>query len=431
MERTLRTESLAPTGEAVAHADLADLPGLGGVRRAVLVARAAAGELVRVEFDPKQAPARGRLLEVIEPSPDRVAPPCPHTTACGGCDWMHLTRNGQRAAHLAHVREAVGIDEVRFHEAPRDLRWRIRARLHVEARGARIRVGFFGPRSHEPAEVDRCVALDERIDAARARTAPLLAGARGSGEATLALGVRQRPVMSLRWSRELPPEVFARVDAEVREGLWDGVRVQCGEARRPADFGDPSPHVRGADGEPLVLAPGGFSQAHPDVNAALARRVAELVPEGARAVELYAGAGNLSVVIARRTSQLLAVESSEPAVEAARKNLAARGLHARVSCADAAQFEIPSSTAVVVLDPPRTGAREVCASLAPSAAGRVQGRARHVVYVSCDLATLRRDLGILGERWRVQSVDAFEMFPHTSHVETVVHLERKRGQGET
>ena len=422
IEATLRTEGLAPTGEAVAHADLP-----GGARRAVLVAGAAADELVRVSFDPSKAPARGRLLEVVSPSADRAAPPCPHTRVCGGCDWMHLTRDAQRAAHLVHVREAVGIDAT-FHSAPRDVGWRIRARLHVDARRGPLRVGFYGPRSHEPAQVDRCVVLEERIEAARARVAPLLAGARGDGEAMLALGARGRPVMMLRWTRELPPEVFARVDAEVRAGHWDGVRLQCGEARRPADFGDPAPEVMGADGAPLVLAPGGFSQAHAEVNVELAHRVAELVPEQARVVELYAGAGNLSVLIAKRAAQLVAVESSEEAVSAARKNLSARSLEARVTCADAARFEIPKSTTAIVLDPPRTGARDACEGIKAS-------RVRHVIYVSCDLATLRRDLAILEARasgardaWRVVSADAFEMFPHTSHIETVVHLERQRGK---
>ncbi|HSQ65796.1 MAG TPA: methyltransferase domain-containing protein [Polyangiaceae bacterium] len=422
IESTLRTEGLAPTGEAVAHGEA---PG----RRAVLIRGAAPDELVRVRFDPRKVPARGRLLEVVSAGRDRVEPACPYTRECGGCDWMHLTRDAQRLAHLEHVREATGV-EAAFHPAAEDLRWRIRARLHVDARGGRVRVGFFGPRSHEPAEVDTCVVLEERIDAARGRVAPLLAGARGEGEAMLALGRSGKPVLMLRWSRELPPEVFGRVDAGVRDGHWDGVRLQCGEARRPADFGDPAPRVEGADGAPLTLAPGGFSQAHAEVNGALARRVAEQIPEGARVVELYAGAGNLSVLLARRAGQLTAVESSEDAAQAARDNLAARGLAARVSCADAARFEIPPSTNVVVLDPPRTGAREACERLAHRGASRGAGgqaRVRHIIYVSCDLATLRRDLGILGE-WRVEGADAFEMFPHTSHVETVVRLERRRGK---
>jgi 23S rRNA (uracil1939-C5)-methyltransferase len=114
------------------------------------------------------------------------------------------------------------------------------------------------------------------------------------------------------------------------------------------------------------------------------------------------------------------VESDAASCEAARANLAARGHDGRVTEADAASWAIPNGTSVVVLDPPRTGARAVCERL-------VTSKVERVVYVSCDPQTLGRDLGILcGGPWEVRAVEVFEMFPHTSHVETVVALDRVR-----
>ncbi len=411
-EAELRTTSMAPSGEAVAHWEEA------GERRAVFVRGSLPGELVRVRFDPSERPARAEIVTILEPSPARVTPPCPFVDACGGCDWMHLSREAQAAQHVAL---ADGMGSVAFHPAPRDLGYRARARLHAREERGRLHVGWFAPRSRSLVRVERCVVLDPRIDTARAELEPLLAGAHGEGDVSLAMG-RFGPVADIAWSRDLPPAVMARLDAAVRGGAFQGFRVRCGEARRPAIFGDPTPVIDGADGAPLELPPGGFSQAHEGVNAELARRVADLAKGGKRLVELYAGAGNLTVLLARDT-KTRAVESSEPACEAARKNLAARGIdgeRAKVTCADAAQFEIPSGTDVIVLDPPRTGARDACERIVKTRS------VKRVVYVSCDRATLARDLDVLRASFDVSSVDVFEMFPHTSHVETVVALERRK-----
>ncbi len=412
IELEVRASSLAPSGEAVAHHER------DGERRAIFIRGAAPSELVRVRIDWSERPARGEILEVLEPSPERRPPPCAFVEMCGGCDWMHLSRDAQREAHLALAAPIARGAPTAFHRAAHDLAYRARARLHAREERGRVHVGWFAARSRALVRVDSCVVLDPRIDAARAKLEAFLEGSRGEGDVSLAMG-RRAPVADVAWSRDLPPAVMGRLDAAVRSGAFQGFRVRCGEARRPAFIGDPTPVVDGADGAPLELAPGGFSQAHEGVNAALALRVAELAEGGKKILELYAGAGNLTIVLARKGATR-AVESSEPACEAARKNLAARGLEARVTCGDAARFEIPSGTDLVVLDPPRTGAREACERIARTRS------IKRVVYVSCDRATLARDLEILALAFDVASVDVFEMFPHTSHVETVVALSRRK-----
>jgi 23S rRNA (uracil1939-C5)-methyltransferase len=404
-ELEVRTTSMTPSGEAIAHYEE------GGERRAILVRGGVPNETVRVTVDASKRPARGDILSVIEPGEGRVTPPCKYVIACGGCDWMHLSRALQREAHLALAPASVAAV---FHEAPHALGYRTRTRLHLEEHRGRLRVGFFGARSREIVCVETCIVLDPRLDKARDELSALFAGAHGDGEASLALG-RALPVAEIKWSRDLPAEVFGRLDKA--KTSWQGFRVWCGESRRPAVLGDPTPWITGPDG-PMELSPGGFSQPHAEVNTALALRVAELAGDAKRTVELYAGAGNLTVLLARGRD-VRAVESDEEACAAARRNLRARDLQARVTCADAATFDIPGGTDLVVLDPPRTGAREACERLVARPVARV-------VYVSCDRATLARDLGLLESRYAVSSVDVFEMFPHTSHAETVVLLERRR-----
>jgi 23S rRNA (uracil1939-C5)-methyltransferase len=409
-ELELRTTSMAPSGEAVAHYEE------NGERRAVLVRGGTIGELVRARVDASQRPARAEIIEILEPSPSRVDPVCKWATECGGCDWMHIARAEQAIHHVALTKAfAKGEDaKITFHASPRDLGYRTRARFHASG----SKVGYFAPRTRSLVRVETCVVLDPRIDEARRALEGLLQGAKGDGEIAMALG-KSGAVADVRWPDELPPAVFARFEDAVKRGVLQGARLRCGEARRPALFGDPTPVITGADDAPLELPIGGFSQAQEDVNRELALRVADLSRGAKRVLELYAGAGNLTVVLARDTD-VRAIESSAPACEAARKNLAARKLVAKVTCADAATFEIPSGTDSVVLDPPRTGAREACERIAKTRS------IKRVIYVSCDRPTLARDLEILAATFHAVSFDVFEMFPQTSHAETVVLLERNR-----
>ena len=413
---------LAPGGDGVAIVEL------GGERRAVFVPHAAPGDRVDLEVDASRRPARGRIVELKVAGPGRVEPACPWSTRCGGCDWMHVSAEAQMQAHVEQVRAALPEPwreaPVSSFPAPAPLAYRSRARVHVQtgARG-RVAVGMHEARSHEPVEVETCAVLDPAVEAARRTLADLFAGARGRGDVQIALGASKRPVLEIRWDGGLPAEIFARLERAVTAGLLAGARVATGEVTRPASIGDPAPWMTGADGAPLRLAPGGFGQANEAVNAALAlhvRDVAELSP-AEPAVELYAGAGNLSVVLATRgdRANLACVESSREACEATRANLASRGLAARVVEADADTYVWSKATRRVVLDPPRTGARAVAERLATN-------RVARAVYVSCDAQTLGRDLALLTGAYVPVSVTVFEMFPQTSHVEVVVCLDRRR-----
>jgi 23S rRNA (uracil1939-C5)-methyltransferase len=182
--------------------------------------------------------------------------------------------------------------------------------------------------------------------------------------------------------------------------------------------GDPTAWTEGADGEPLE-APA-FAQAHPGVAAQIGEHLRGLAGQGRPSVvELFAGAGTFTVLLAPGNPSYVAVEESQASCEAARRNLERRGLgHARVQQADASAWKIPPRTSLVILDPPRTGARAVMEALASSSVAEV-------LYVSCDPATLARDLSILADnRYEVCSLHGYDLFPQTSHLEVVAHLRR-------
>ncbi len=342
---------------------------------------------------------------------------------------MHLSLDAQERAHVGHLRAALPRAwrdvAIASRAASEALAYRTRARLHVRCtpRG-RVVVGMHEAGTREPVEVETCAILEPRLESARRALAAVFSASRGRGDVQLALGTRL-PVLDVRWDGELAPETFARLERSVGSGAIAGAQVTLAAATRPARIGDPTPWMTGADGEPLRLAPGGFGQASERMNTALALHVADVVRRSGaggmrKAVELYAGAGNLSVLLARETGEIACVESHRETCDAARANLAARGLeNARVVEADAGGYAWGNATRLVVLDPPRVGARAVCERLATS-------RVEHVVYVSCDPQTLGRDLGILEKAYAPTSVTAIEMFPQTSHVEAVVALERRK-----
>jgi 23S rRNA (uracil1939-C5)-methyltransferase len=402
---------------------LARVSGSGEV---VLVARAAPGDRLAVEIERRGRPARGRLLKVLTPSVDRVEPACAWWARCGGCDWMHLSPEAQRRERIARVVEAMPSEargvEVRWHAAT-PARGRTRARWHLVHAQGRSWVGYRAAGASTVIEPTTCIAIDPRLEAALPIARAILAEATTEGELHAALGAEGKPVLAIVTTANLPGATFAAAERFVSDGALAGVRIQLGDARTPATIGDPTPRATIDDGPALESPSGGFAQASEQGDRVLTSLVrARADASGKKVLELFSGSGNFTVGLAADAAQLIAVEAVESAVVCARKNLAARGLasKAKLVVADAESFAIGREHAVVVLDPPRAGARKASEAIAAS-------RASRVVYVACDPATLGRDLAtLLRAGFALESLDAVDMFPETSHVETVATLVRAR-----
>jgi len=407
----------AKGGEGIAHV------AIDAASRAVLVPLTVPGDVVLARVQKLAGAPRGQVLRLLHPSADRVDPPCPFFAQCGGCDWMHLSVQAQRVGREAIVRNALSHSlrdgaTVLRHDSPRQLAWRRRVRVGLQASGGRVIAGLRASRSHRLVQVDRCCVLEPAIDQARAALAGWLQGSTGFGEALIQPGHHGLPALVLRWSGDLPGQLFAQAAERVDQGLWAGAEIWIDQAREPAVVGDPRGWMIGADGLELRTSPGGFMQAFGDMNALLAARAAAHLPPRQATVELFCGSGNITVMVARSTDQLAAVESERRAVAEAQRNLAERGLRAKVTEGDANGCSIGAGVRAVLLDPPRTGAPEASARIACS-------RARRVVMVSCDPATLARDVStLLAAGFELRELEVLEMFPHTSHMEAVAVLDR-------
>lgn len=416
--------SLAIGGDGLAKTDLGD----------VFVPGAYPGDRVRVT----QITRRGKRriadgVELLQRGPDRREPPCPYAAACGGCPWMGMSPKAQAEARLSTVAEALRRAEITdvVAEASRpdgssELGYRTRARLTL----SRGRLGYRRPRAKDLVEVERCLVLHPTLDSLlpelRTRLGEVV---RGSAEVHLDLGV-DLGVVTLHSERAQPDEVYAALRSWVDGGGIAGAALYAAGATEPAVFGDAAPAWR-AGGQWLYGSPAGFVQANRRVNAAMVDLVVSWVHGGERDVgrkmrilELYSGSGNFTVPIALHPSQphVTAIETHVGAVEACRENASRHGATVHVIQSDAAKvLEVARGRYdVIVMDPPRSGALEAVSAIA---AGSL--RSDRVVMVSCDPRTLSRDLReLLSAGFTAEEVRAFDMFPNTPHVETVVLLTR-------
>lgn len=413
VERVGRVRGLGTEGDGAVELDD------GAV---VLVRGVLPGERVRIEEIGRGRVRRGVLRAVLEPSADRVAPPCALADACGGCPLMHGSAGVQAVVKRERVQRAlapyVPADAVTLDTPRASLAYRTRARLAWAAPA----LGYRAEASRRVVDVTACAVLGPRareaLDLVRRQLLPLLAG---EGEIRIGAAAA-RPTLALESRSAQAPALYQALDAMVREGAVLGASLLAGGATAKARFGAVHDETTDVEGRRLHAPLGGFGQAHADHNRALgAFAIGAAAADGARVVELFAGHGNFTLALAARAERVHAIELDPDATECLRINLEAHGLRARVERGDAGALAaaLPRGTVdVVLLDPPREGAAQVMAPLVSLAAVRV-------VYVSCHPESLARDVGMLvAGGYHVSAVRAFDMFPQTAHVEVVVALER-------
>lgn len=378
---------------------------------------------VRVRED-RERFAFADLVAVRRPSTVRRSPPCPYLPRCGGCPWQHLDYAAQLAAKQRIVGEqlqrlaGLAVPVAAPLPSPRELGYRRRVKLRV-ADGV---VGFHAAASHDLVAITHCLLAEPRVDAAIPWLAELVAALRsGVRRLEIAAGGRDAGVV---------------VAGEV-EGAWhDGDAGACQDwlAAHPdvaglllrgrgwtRTWGGPTIDLDAGDDQPLRVRAPAFSQVNGEANRLLVEQVVQRVAPrpGLRVLDLYAGAGNLSLPLRRRGALVTAVEQDRGAAADARANAAREaGPPLRVLAMPAERAVRQFADAgerfdAVVLDPPRSGAAACVVSL-------LRLQAPRLVYVSCDPSTLARDLRHLSTAYCVDDVQPIDFFPHTYHIETVV-----------
>jgi 23S rRNA (uracil1939-C5)-methyltransferase len=380
-------ERIVPGGYGLAHV----------AERALFVALSAPGDRLRVRIDRvRGAVGFATPLAVIAPSASRVEPPCPLFGRCGGCDFQHLAYAAQLEAKREIVADALrrigGVTlETPIDVVPSPRPWGYRAVAEWQADPATSALGYYARESRTVVDVPACPILEPALDA---RLAEIRAGQ----------GNLRRPGRS-------------EIRAAAGDGATDDVRSPGGPQREL---------TRTIAGERYRFDVACFFQANPAILASLVDEVLRPVVAGevdrsGIAVDLYCGIGLFTLPLARRLARVIGVESDRRAVRFARRNLRDAGLTgARIEPQAVERwlttYQGIERVAYLVLDPPRVGAKDAIG-------GIVRLEPARLTYVSCDPATLARDLrSLLVGGYELTRVAAFDMFPQTHHVEVVAHL---------
>jgi 23S rRNA (uracil1939-C5)-methyltransferase len=386
--------------------------------KVVFVPFTAPGDRVRARVvERKKNFLRAALVEVLEPGPERQAPPCRYFGDCGGCQWQQLAYPAQVEAkrrileELFHHRFAeTRALEIRMRASPREFGYRSRARIQLRGFGEQAKVGFYHSQSHRVVDVESCPLLRPELD----RALGSIRSARREFAADPGLRA-----MEIAASAEEGTWGAAAVEEESDEGLAAARTAETHEAEEPV-------LRRRIGGMTYAFTPSLFFQANDYLVGELVELVVTLARAGARksALDLYAGVGLFTLPLAREFERVAAVERSPAAARFCASNAADAGLgNVEVVCADAAAWTeaagsmTPPWFDLVLLDPPRAGC-------APALLERLAAWSpATILYVSCDPNTLVRDMAILAARgYAIDHIEGLDLFPQSYHFEAVVRL---------
>jgi len=370
------------------------------------------------------------LESVARPAAARRVSPCEYVPRCGGCVYQELGYAAQIRAKESILRESLARagapweGEIHVTGSP-EVGWRLRASLHFSRDAEGLRLGLRQEGSRRVVDIDSCLQLADRTNDTLRGLRRALGERRALWPRLRGLDILESPSGEIR-----VVSLAARLSAREGAGLAsladalpgiDGFGVHAGRGRQQWLSG--SPHIEAPVlGRPLQVHVRSFFQANRFLYEELARAVLDLLPGKGRVLDLYAGVGLFAVPLAARDGgEVIAVEratiSAKDATANGRRNGLDRLRVLRSDVGDALATLRPQAGERVVLDPPRTGLeRDVVRAVA-------ERRPEAVVYVSCDPATLGRDLArFAGFGFVPDIVRAFDLFPDTFHLETIARL---------
>ena len=438
VSKTLRAQV-----SALDHQARAVIRGEGSKKQTRFIMGALPGEVIQYKTTGKHS---GTLERILEPSADRRDAPCKYYDQCGGCDFQHVAESyqlGHKQQVVEELFQKFGVFDLATEgltwQAPlvsEPTRYRRRVRLATRWLGKeqKLLIGFREAQSHRIVAVDDCLVADESLLQAVNRLYPVL----NTSSIATKLGHLEaihtnKPVILLRITDSLPKDALESLgnwQTEHNIDIWlqnDTELTPLNNASLPFDAS--------IDGDKLYFQPGDFLQVNGGINKRMVQQAIDwLVPEKTQRVyDFFAGIGNFSIPLARRSKSVLAVEGVYRMAKQTRSNAEANGLSNLTSLSadlnDISASDLKDPADLWCLDPARPGAEGVMKLLKKL---NPEQRPKRIVYVSCAPDTLARDLAIIAELksdkkssdYRITKLCTVDMFPQTHHIETMVCLER-------
>ncbi len=420
---------------------------------AVFIPNAIVGETVAIRIEKAQKTwAAGKIVELVEKSPHRIQRSCPISAKCGGCDFWHMDYEEETRLKADRVRQCLNriggecLEALPILAAPACLGYRNKAQYPVASKDGRAYAGFYKAGTHDVVEHDRCAILPAEMDQVKSIVIDYVNRFRVSvyAEATHTGLLRhiyvRRGVVSgqvlvcLAVNGRSLPHSNALIDALKAIPGFTTLVLSVNTKKGNTVLGDQQIVLYGQGyiedtlcGLSFRLSPRSFYQ----INHPQAQRLYEAAIEQAQitkedvVLDLYCGVGTITLAMAKAARKVIGVEVVEQAVADARENAVRNGIeNAEFFCGDAGQAALELERQgiqadVIIVDPPRKGLN------ADTIEALHRFSPRRIVYVSCDPATLARDVALLKQRgYRLKSALAADLFPRCAHVETVVLLSR-------
>jgi 23S rRNA (uracil1939-C5)-methyltransferase len=390
------------------------LPAYGGYtiardEKVILIRGAIPGEVVEVAIEEKKRDySVASVTSVIEASEDRVVPECPVFGICGGCQLQFISHQKQvlmKDEIISDSMRRIGGIEVSPDQALTGQQWnyRRRAQFKVSREGE---IGLFRESSRDIVTFERCPLMDQQINILleKIKRADCV---KNLSEIHMAVG---DSAIAFLKGKELDRNIAERFLQIGFSGVMLEDNTSSGVQFTKFDL----------NGLHYTISPGTFFQAHWSLNLKLVDYIIEhLSPlEGKQVLDLYSGAGNFSLPLARHGAEVTAVEENPSAVEDGLRNAELNGMkNCRFLRMPAEKYKIKKKFDILLLDPPRPG-------LTSEMAGKILDNPPAVIaYISCNPATLSRDLKKFKEKYEIQNVRQIDFFPNTFHVETIAFLQ--------
>lgn len=374
----------------------------------------------------KKNHALGEIVKIEKPSPLRREPLCPLFRRCGGCQLQHLTYAAQLEAKQHFIESALArIGKISCEVAPvvpasEQWHYRRHIRLNLRKKGKGFEAGYIGCDGHSFLTVSHCPIFqqigDTRLEALQKFLSELSSEGIEQGSLRLFKTEHNKWLLAFSFSPTLPSN-----RAEVISEPWSDITMQA--PGKKESFGNSETSFWTA-GLQIHYTPYGFVQNHPEQSEKLYQAILEKSsPKTSRLLDLYCGIGISSLLFAKAGKQVVGIESNPASVKLAEKNRDINGItgvrFVTAKAEEAIKQELQNfKPETILVNPPRTG-------LAPSLLEELlRSNAEEILYVSCMPATLARDLKALQARYTLTACQPFDMFPQTTHVETLVHLYR-------
>ncbi len=393
--------------------------------KVIFVPYTVTGDRAWIEIvEDKKEYSTGRVVKIAEPSPSRVAPPCPYFGRCGGCQWQHIdypVQVGLKKEILVETLKRLGrlkeIPSVGTFPSPKPYDYRIRVQLKVRGKA----MGYYREGSHRIVDIDHCPISHPLVNRIirRLRGEFVIFQLMKEIEINVSPEEGKGNVLFRPHSYDRRIKPFAKRLLQ-SESIFQGIAVA--EKAKLTLFGD---HLESTipsyqDGNlRLRISPGSFSQVNPEQNQALIQIVLQFSETNKEddVLDLYAGVGNLTLPLAMGAKEVSGIEENTMAVKDAQFNTERNGIRNCHFIQGRVEHVLSNwereRPRLIVLDPPRAGCKTILDQV-------VRLKPAKIIYVSCEPTTFARDLRLFSERgYAVQRLSLIDMFPQTYHMEVV------------